>query len=418
MWNKTKLEEVSNKIAMGPFGSNIKVSTFVNEGVPIISGAHLHGNRVIDGDNKFITEEHAKKLKNSNVFRGDVIFTHAGNIGQVAYIPENSKYDRYVISQRQFYLRCNKSMLLPEFITLYFHTQNGRNQLLANASQVGVPSIARPSSYLKSLSVPIPSLLEQKKIVSVIELLDDKIEHNRQMNETLENMARIIFKSWFIDFDPVHAKAGGNSPAHMDDETAALFPNSFGDDGLPAGWNNKTLGDVCKIISGKRPPIKKSTPDKENKISVYGGNGIAWYTNKVLFEPSFIITGRVGTLGTVYRVYEKCWVSDNALCCFPNNEDEFELIYFVMKEIDYQSLNSGSTQPLLTQTALKSQKIITPTKKVVASFHQSTKILFNKILDNNEENKTLAELRDTLLPKLMSGEIRVKDAEREVEAAL
>ena len=201
MWNKTKLEEVSNKIAMGPFGSNIKVSTFVNEGVPIISGAHLHGNRVIDGDNKFITEEHAKKLKNSNVFRGDVIFTHAGNIGQVAYIPENSKYDRYVISQRQFYLRCNKSMLLPEFITLYFHTQNGRNQLLANASQVGVPSIARPSSYLKSLSVPIPSLLEQKKIVSVIELLDDKIEHNRQMNETLENMARIIFKSWFIDFE-------------------------------------------------------------------------------------------------------------------------------------------------------------------------------------------------------------------------
>ena len=137
-----------------------------------------------------------------------------------------------------------------------------------------------------------------------------------------------------------------------------------------------------------------------------------------MFEQPFIITGRVGTLGTVYRVYEKCWVSDNALCCFPNFEEAFELVYFAMKEVDYQALNSGSTQPLLTQTTLKNQSIIAPSEAVVAAFHQSIKVLFKKILANNEENQTLAELRDTLLPKLMSGEIRVSDAEREVEAAV
>ena len=264
----------------------------------------------------------------------------------------------------------------------------------------------------------LPSVDEQKSIASVLGALDDKIENNRRMNETLEEMARAIFKSWFVDFDPVHAKAAGNAPAHMDAETAALFPSSFGDDGLPVGWIRKTLGEVCTIKSGKRPPTKLTSPNNENDISVYGGNGIAWYTNEILFEQPFIITGRVGTLGTVYRVYEKCWVSDNALCCFPNFEEAFELVYFAMKEVDYQALNSGSTQPLLTQTTLKNQSIIAPSEAVVAAFHQSIKVLFKKILANNEENQTLAELRDTLLPKLMSGEIRVSDAEREVEAAV
>ena len=113
----------------------------------------------------------------------------------------------------------------------------------------------------------LPSVDEQKSIASVLGALDDKIENNRRMNETLEEMARAIFKSWFVDFDPVHAKAAGNAPAHMDAETAALFPSSFGDDGLPVGWIRKTLGEVCTIKSGKRPPTKLTSPNNENDIS-------------------------------------------------------------------------------------------------------------------------------------------------------
>ncbi len=275
-----------------------------------------------------------------------------------------------------------------------------------------------PATAISSYGIGLPPLAEQKAIASVLGALDDKIENNLRMNETLEEMARAIFKSWFVDFDPVHAKAAGNAPAHMDADTAALFPSSFGDDGLPLGWTLTTFGDVCTIKSGKRPPTKLTSPNDENNISVYGGNGIAWYTNEILFEQPFIITGRVGTLGTVYRVYEECWVSDNALCCFPGSEDVFELIYFAMKEVDYHSLNSGSTQPLLTQTTLKNQSIIAPSEPEVAAFHRSVKVLFKKILTNDEESQNLAEIRDTLLPKLMSGEIRVADAEREVEAAV
>ena len=310
----------------------------------------------------------------------------------------------------------NSSFLDPHF--LYYVASNKTFVDYTDLTSKGAKMPRGDKDAIAKFPLKLPQISDQKAIASVLGTLDDKIENNRRMNETLEEMARTIFKSWFVDFDPVHAKAAGNVPAHMDADTAALFPSSFGDDGLPEGWDNKTLGDVCKITSGKRPPTKMTAPDNENNISVYGGNGVAWYTNKVLFEPPFIITGRVGTLGTVYRVYEKCWVSDNALCCFPSNKDALELIYFAMKEIDYQSLNSGSTQPLLTQTTLKSQNIIAPSKEVALAFHQNMEILFKKVLANDEENQTLADLRDTLLPKLMSGEIRVADAEHEVEAAL
>ena len=154
---------------MGPFGSSIKVETFVPEGIPIISGQHLHGFRVDDAPGfNFISSEHAQRLANANVHRGDVVFTHAGNIGQAAYIPEDSQFERYVISQRQFYLRCDRSKALPEFVALYFRSPEGRHQLLANTSQVGVPSIAQPVTYLRTIRISLPPLPEQQTIAHVL----------------------------------------------------------------------------------------------------------------------------------------------------------------------------------------------------------------------------------------------------------
>ena len=157
-WEVKRIEDVAERVAMGPFGSSIKVSTFVNSGIPIISGQHLKGTLLEDGDYRFVTEEHAERLAKSNVQRGDVIFTHAGNIGQVAYIPETSQYERYVISQRQFYLRCDVSQISPLFVVHYFKTRDGQHQLLANTSSTGVPSIARPVTHLRSIQLCVPSL--------------------------------------------------------------------------------------------------------------------------------------------------------------------------------------------------------------------------------------------------------------------
>ena len=157
-WQVKRIEDVTERVAMGPFGSSIKVSTFVDSGVPVISGQHLKGTLLEDGDYRYITEDYAERLVRSIVQRGDIVFTHAGNIGQVAYIPNTSLYERYVISQRQFYLRCDTSQISPLFVVYLFKTQYGQHQLLANTSSTGVPSIARPVTYLRSIQLCAPPL--------------------------------------------------------------------------------------------------------------------------------------------------------------------------------------------------------------------------------------------------------------------
>ncbi len=184
-WSIKTIEDVAERVAMGPFGSSIKVETFVPEGVPIISGQHLHGFILEDSTFNFITHEHASRLSNAAVQRGDVVFTHAGNIGQAAFIPKTSRYERYVISQRQFYMRCDLSQVNPTFIALYFNSPEGRHLLLANTSSSGVPSIARPVTYLRSIQIPVPS----KSVLDAFERLVRPLLHqysqNLDVNRTL-----------------------------------------------------------------------------------------------------------------------------------------------------------------------------------------------------------------------------------------
>ena len=247
-WRRCRIDDIAEKVAMGPFGSSIKVETFTPSGVPIISGQHLHGSRVDDKPGfNFISEAHAERLRGANVRKGDIIFTHAGNIGQVACIPENSKYDRYVVSQRQFYMRPKPSEAIPEFVVAYFKAPEGQHELLANASQVGVPSIARPVTYLRSIEIPIPPIQEQRDIAHILGTLDDKIELNRRMNETLEAMAQSLFKSWFVDFDPVRAKMEGRDSG-LPRSIADLFPGRLMDSEcgeIPERWKAGRLADIA-----------------------------------------------------------------------------------------------------------------------------------------------------------------------------
>ena len=190
-WKHVKIEEVAEKVGIGPFGSSIKVETFVNEGVPIINGHYLHGIRLQDKEFNFISEEHAERLKNANVKRGDIVFTHRGTIGQVSIIPEKSRYKRYIISQSQFFIRCNLELLLPDFLVYFFNSSIGQYRLLANTSQVGVPAIAQPVSTIKQLEVPLPPLPEQQRIAEMLRAVDGKIQAEERRKAALQS----LFKS-------------------------------------------------------------------------------------------------------------------------------------------------------------------------------------------------------------------------------
>ena len=184
-WCAQPIETIAEKVAMGPFGSNIKVETFVESGVPIISGNHLRGLYLDELGYNYITEEHARQLSNSLVQAGDIIFTHAGNIGQVALIPDSCEYPYYVVSQRQFYLRCDRQKAIPEYINYYFHSQQGQGKLLANASQTGVPSIARPSSHLKAIVVLIPPIEVQTKWLQTVKPMFQTLNSNSKENKRI-----------------------------------------------------------------------------------------------------------------------------------------------------------------------------------------------------------------------------------------
>jgi type I restriction enzyme S subunit len=269
------------------------------------------------------------------------------------------------------------------------------------------------------LTVPIPPLPEQHAIAHILGTLDDKIELNRRMSETLEAMARALFKAWFVDFEPVRAKMEGRwergqslpgLPAHLYD----LFPDRLVDSELgeiPEGWRVGRLGDLALVTSGKRPNKVYPEPQSYASIPLWGGNGPMGYVTEPLYSTPILLTGRVGTLGSVFRIATPCWPSDNTLVVIAREKIAIEFLYFQMKRFDYDTLNRGSTQPLLTQTDLNGQQIPLPSNRLLSEFHKHVSTYFAKLDESMNESRTLAALRDALLPKLISGELRVKNIE-------
>ena len=180
-----ELGSVITDIAAGPFGSNLKVSCFVDDGFPIIDGANLKGYKVTDNITKFVTEEKARSLSRSIAQRGDVIVTISGTLGQISYIPADSKYKEYLCSQRQFRVTFDEKKVYVPFLVYYFHTYEGQHKILSFANQTGVPALAQPLKNFKQIRLFLPSLNEQKRIASVVESLDNRLETNTKINDNL-----------------------------------------------------------------------------------------------------------------------------------------------------------------------------------------------------------------------------------------
>ena len=436
-WSMVTIEALSEKVAMGPFGSSIKVETFVPEGVPIISGQHLHGARVDDRPGfNFITEDHAQRLANANVQRGDIVFTHAGNIGQVAYLPEDSQYSRYVISQRQFYMRCDRSKAIPEFVTAYFRSPEGQHKLLANASQVGVPSIAQPVTYLRTIEIPLPPPTEQRAIAHILGTLDDKIELNRRMNETRETMARALFKDWFVDFGPVRAKAEGRDSG-LPQPLADLFPARLVDSGLgeiPEGWRTGTAADLSDLnpetwAKANRPAeiryVDLSTT-KRGRIEAITRYATAEAPSRAqrILQPGDTIVGTVRPGNGSYALVSESGLTGSTgfAVLRPKAAECTEFVYLAATSAtridDLSHLADGAAYPAVRPDVVGATPIVQPDRKVLARFSSSAGALLRGIAHRDRESRSLAALRDLLLPKLISGELRIKGGEWFVERAV
>ena len=169
-WKEYKISDVIDEISMGPFGSNIKVDNFIDFGVPVLNGSNLQGFKLNEDSFNFVSQEKADSLGKANAHRGDVVITHRGTLGQIVYIPEDSKFEQYVISQSQFRLKLKKELIRPDFLVYFFHTRLGQHRIMMNASQVGVPALARPTSTFKEVCVPVPQMEVQNKVMVILHL--------------------------------------------------------------------------------------------------------------------------------------------------------------------------------------------------------------------------------------------------------
>lgn len=361
----------------------------------------------------YVPDKIFPKIARYTISSNDIYISIAGTVGLVGIVP---KYlDGASLTENAAKI-CNLSNTVNQkYLTYYLKSNEG--QAAIRSLTVGSTQPKLALFRIKDIEFPTPPISEQNSIASILSALDDKIENNKKMNETLEEMARTIFKSWFVNFDPVQAKATGNTQAHMDTETASLFPNSFGDDGLPSGWKKIYLSDLTNIVYGKNLPTKQLVT---SGYPVFGGNGVIGFHSEYLYEePQVLVACRGAASGKVIRSLPFSFVTNNSLVIEITNPhlNRFFLELY-LKDLTLEGFTTGSAQPQMTINNMDAVKLLYPTKEILNCFQTVVKPYFDKVFKNDEENKTLAELRDTLLPKLMSGEICVKDAEREVEAAV
>jgi len=420
-WQRVTLGELCNnsggQIQTGPFGSQLHAADYVSIGVPCIMPINIGEKRVLKDDIKKITEDDAIRLHRHRLQKGDLIYSRRGDVERHALIEDAE--DGWLCGTGCLKVRLGNCNVLSKYASYYLSHPSVKNWISRHAIGSTMPNLN--TSIMASVPFLIPPIDEQIELIEILGPLDEKIELNRQMNQTLEQMARALFKSWFVDFDPVVAKAAGKKPFGMSEEIAALFPDKFVDSEfgrIPKGWRVSKLKGKCQISSGKRQKDKSLYKDDSHQFPLYGGGGLMGYVPRPLLDKPIIITGRVGTLGLVFMEREPCWPSDNTLVLQANCQSMFEFIYFYLNSIDLALMNRGSTQPLLTQGDLKQLDLVIPQNEVLWHYHKISESFFSLIDSNNEEIEVLNTIRDTLLPKLLSGEIRVKTAEKLISEAV
>lgn len=399
-WNLSSIDNIKDDgkyaIAMGPFGSNIKSENYVDNGVPVIRGINLNYFKYVGGDFVFLTEEKAATLKSSICKTGDLVFTHRGTIGQVCLIP-CGKFDKYIISQSGMKLTVDKNKINNIFLLYFFKSKMGKNQILQYESQVGVPSISNPLSSLKMIEVPLPPLPEQKAIAGVLGSLDDKIDLLQRQNATLEAMAETLFRQWFIE----------EAQEDWEEYPLSSFIEIIGG-GTPktseeSYWN----GDILWMSGGDIASSHKSFIfDTDKKIS---SEGLENSSAKLLPKFSTVITAR-GTVGKICLLGEQAAFSQTNYGILPRIAGTPFFTFLLMSDLLCYLKQSayGSVFDTITRSTFEEIKFNCSTDNYIVNFENMISPFFQKIFSNCRQIRTLEKLRDTLLPKLMSGEVRVR----------
>lgn len=407
-WKHYIMDDLIYEISMGPFGSDVKKEFYVNNGIPILNGSNLQGFKLQEESFGYLTKEKADTLKKCNAHRGDIIVTHRGTLGQIVYIPSNSKYERYVISQSQFRFRCKADLVDVKYLVYYFHTREGQHKILANASQVGVPALARATSTFRLIDIKLPPLSDQRRIASILSSLDRKIELNNKINADLEEMAQTIFKNWFVDFEPFKDGKFVDSELGM----------------IPEGWKVGRLTEIASYMNGlamqKFPPENNEDSLPVLKIKELGQGFCGTDSDRCscnIKDECKIHNGDVifswsGTLLVDVWCGGDCGLNQHLFKVTSKDYPKWFYYYWTkhhLQEFIHIAKDKAVTMGHIKRGHLEEAMVAIPDNDSMEKAHELFEPILSKMISLRLESSRLSLLRDNLLPRLMSGEIEVPE---------
>ncbi len=423
-WQRTSLGDVCTRsggnIQTGPFGSQLHASDYVEVGIPTIMPENLGENRIDIAAIARIRPKDAGRLSRYLVRPGDIVYSRRGDVTKRAIV--KGDHDGWLCGTGCLRIRLGGGEVLPQFCFYYLGHPVVKEWISRHAIGATLPNLN--SSILSALPFVIPPRPEQETIVATLGALDDKIELNRRMNETLEAMADSIFKSWFVDFDPVRDKAEGREPVGMDAATAALFPDSFQDsplDKIPRGWQVGTIGESFDLTMGQSPPGSTYNESGEGFPFFQGRAdfGFRFPTERVyctaptrFANPGDTLVSVRAPVGDINMALVRCAIG-RGVAAARHKTGGRSFTYYAMKSLHDEFAGfeaEGTVFGSMSKQGFCSITCVVPPVELVTRFEHFVLPLDQTVEKNVAESKTLAEIRDTLLPKLISGEIRVMDA--------
>ncbi len=379
----------------------------------ILNGKFLHRtySRVRDWPGQ------AKK----SIRKDDILFSEIRPAnGRWAYVEQDA--DDFVVSTKLMVIRAKQDRLFPRFLYQYLTSTEITKWLqhLAESRSGTFPQIT--FDQVADLELPLPPLAEQKRIAEVLGALDDKIELNRRMNATLEATARALFQSWFVDFDPVRAKLDGRTPSGMDAATAALFPDSFEESELghiPRGWKIASIYEIANVIYGAPFASKQFNANVEGKplirIRDLADESPGVWTQEVhpkgyTVQPGDIVVGMDGEFRAYLWGGEPAWLNQR-VCVFapkPGYSAAFVRNSIIAPLAEVEATETATTVIHLGKNDIDRFTAVIPPPEIQEAFTKLCQPWYDQIVAHKQQSRTLSTLRDTLLPKLLSGELKVE----------
>lgn len=397
-WKNVRLCDTPINIIDGDRGKNYpNGSDFTSSGYCLFLNAkNVTASGFSFEQTTFISKAKDELLRKGKLKRKDVVLTTRGTVGNVAYFDDKVNFNNLRINSGMVILRSDREIVNSTYLYWLFRSPIIQEQIAQIRTGSAQPQL--PISIMRNLEFMLPSFFEQKAIADTLSCLDDKIELNNRMNRTLEEVAQAVFKSWFVDFEPFQ---GGE---FVDSELGSI----------PKGWRVGTLGECIELFDSQRVPLSSRQREKMKKIyPYYGATSIMDYVDNYLFDGMYVLLGEDGSVvddngyPILQYVWGKFWVNNHAHILKGKSGFNEDSLYMLLRNTNVRGAVTGAVQLKINQANLKALKVLIPSAVDLEKYNSLLEPISAFRRSCSEETQKLILTRDSLLPKLMSGEIRV-----------